>query len=432
MKNMRLKRHVRLLQLNIKGAFLFIPRIIAGSVLVIAILLIAAFAISNISSANANQKLKIGMYIAEDNERFGYNVLNIINSIDTVNTVCDLELTDYDSAVANVKNGDYTAAILIPEGFIDGLINGNNIPVEIVYAKESMTVTSQLFQETLRAGASDISTAEASVYAADAVVADNSHSQDNLAKVDEELTWEYLTYALDRAVYIDVNDLAGFDGLNQIQIYICAALVLFLVISSITVIKFFNDDSEAMRMTFRRKGILPGFNDFCKVLAVSVCYTFFLYLIYIILIIMTHFNASLANYIKLPSLAEGLAAFFAIWLLTLSVFMMLGFIFKLIGNEIYAVIASVILAAFMTYIAGGITTLSSCPLWIRNFGRILPVSYSMRLAGKILNASLLTDYSGMKILLVNLLFIFIFVALTALIDWSRSNLEPFSKRIANL
>lgn len=92
---------------------------------------------------------------------------NYVSEIDTIKNVCTFEYTDRQQAIDGLRNNYYVMAIIVPENMISDIMSGENTPVEVVCQSEGVNNTSMIFREMVRAGGSDLATAEAGIYTFD-------------------------------------------------------------------------------------------------------------------------------------------------------------------------------------------------------------------------------------------------------------------------
>ncbi|MFQ8901409.1 MAG: ABC transporter permease [Lachnospira eligens] len=244
-----MRRKLELLKLQIKSAFLSIPKIILGTI-VTAVLVIAISTCIGIATAqDSDMRMKVAVVYpdyddtensdsADNNKEFRYikMAFNYVNEIDTIKNVCTFEYTDRQQAIDGLRNNYYVMAIIVPENMISDIMSGENTPVEVVCQSEGVNNTSMIFREMVRAGGSDLATAEAGIYTFDDLfngVLKNYRGLQELLH-ENELNDIYLSYALNRSIYFKTRDISVKEGLSTVQFYVCTAIVMLLLLSGIT------------------------------------------------------------------------------------------------------------------------------------------------------------------------------------------------------
>lgn len=160
-----MRRKLELLKLQIKSAFLSIPKIILGTI-VTAVLVIAISTCIGIATAqDSDMRMKVAVVYpdyddtensdsADNNKEFRYikMAFNYVSEIDTIKNVCTFEYTDRQQAIDGLRNNYYVMAIIVPENMISDIMSGENTPVEVVCQSEGVNNTSMIFREMVRAG----------------------------------------------------------------------------------------------------------------------------------------------------------------------------------------------------------------------------------------------------------------------------------------
>lgn len=175
-----MRRKLELLKLQIKSAFLSIPKIILGTVVTAVLVIVISTCVGIATAQDSDLRMKVAVVYhdydetensdsADDNKEFRYikMAFNYVSEIDTIKNVCTFEYTDRQQAIDGLRNNYYVMAIIVPENMISDIMSGENTPVEVVCQSEGVNNTSMIFREMVRAGGSDLATAEAGIYTFD-------------------------------------------------------------------------------------------------------------------------------------------------------------------------------------------------------------------------------------------------------------------------
>ena len=206
-----MKKFFCLLRLQIKSAFLTLPKILAGTLLFTVILCAAALGAQAADKSGGESKMQVAVVLPGDNyanmrdeDKYVRNAFEYLEQMDSVKNVCEFVFVpDEVKALDDLKNEVYAAVVVIPERFISSIMSGENIPARIIFKESGVNVTSSVFQEMLRAGASDLSTAQAGIYAVDDVVRALFNSKDALEKSNQHMNTVYMSFCLDRSIYFE-------------------------------------------------------------------------------------------------------------------------------------------------------------------------------------------------------------------------------------
>lgn len=283
----KIKMYVALLVLRMKQAVTFMPRAILGTVLFIILLVLGTIGIKTTSELGgaAAEKLKvaicldtgststINMPIVGDVDESVYikMAVDYVGSMDSVKNIGEFEYCDDETAaVEKLKNGEYAAVAVIPSDFISKIISGNGRPARIIFAGSGTNVSSALFQEMIKAGAEDVSSAQIGIYAVDDMINEYFNGVIKLYQAEMELNAEYFSYALDRSVYITTEYVSGGRGLSVVQSFVCTGIMVIMAMGGVLSAQCLYPDKYEFRCMLRQRRI-PAFVSFLtKVIAVSL------------------------------------------------------------------------------------------------------------------------------------------------------------------
>ena len=155
-----MRRKLELLKLQIKSAFLSIPKIILGTVVTAVLVIVISTCVGIATAQDSDLRMKVAVVYpdydetensdsADDNKEFRYikMAFNYVSEIDTIKNVCTFEYTDRQQAIDGLRNNYYVMAIIVPENMISDIMSGENTPVEVVCQSEGVNNTSMIFRE---------------------------------------------------------------------------------------------------------------------------------------------------------------------------------------------------------------------------------------------------------------------------------------------
>ena len=294
-----MRRKLELLKLQIKSAFLSIPKIILGTI-VTAVLVIAISTCVGIATAqDSDMRMKVAVVYPDyddtensdsaDNKEFRYikMAFNYVSEIDTIKNVCTFEYTDRQKAIDGLRNNYYVMAIIVPENMISDIMSGENTPVEVVCQSEGVNNTSMIFREMVRAGGSDLATAEAGIYTFDDLFNGVLKNYRGLRGTHEnKLNDIYLSYALNRSIYFKTRDISVKEGLSTVQFYVCTAIVMLLLLSTITCAGNMKGESRSLAKSLKGAGISAFDTGIARTAGVGIVYIMIFEVLFIIINVM--------------------------------------------------------------------------------------------------------------------------------------------------
>lgn len=389
----KVKKNLQFLYLQIKSAFMSIPKIILSTIVLTFLAVLLGFAVNVAiqSSDDNNGRMVVAVvYSEESSNTYSKMAISFISEIETVKSSCVFEETDEETANVGLKDGTYAAAIIIPPHLVEDIMVGINTPIKVVYASSGVNNSSMMFRELCNAGASDLSSAEAGVYSMDDIfytVLKNNRK--NQLKAEDELSIKYFSYALNRSVYFEAQDISVNDGINSVQYYACTGIVMLLLLSGITCSGLFDSGSRILKRSLQREGVGLFSMAICTITGVSLVYEILFVCAYLGVLAFGVLKPEtvFSNVVRVSSFGGLAGALLEIALLVFCVFAFIYFINTLIENEVYATLALFLTGIAGMYAAGGFVMKTLLPPMIKKIGEVLPMSGYLELAGQILTGN---------------------------------------------
>lgn len=409
----RSKLYISLFRLRLSRTAVYLPRAAVGAVIFLMLLGLGTFGFmkSEELSEDSAAPLKIGVCIEADEgavtvdmpvigrvdgARYIRMAVDYVSEMDSVSRIAAFEYCDDESeAVSLLKSGEYAAVAVIPQDFISMVISGNGSPARIIFAGSGVNVSSELFQELVRAGVADVSVAQVGVYAVDEAVIGLLNGTVSLYQTEMELSTEYFSYALDRSAYITHEYLAGVRGLSLIQSYVCTGIMIIMACTAILCVQCLSPDAHGFREVLCQKRISRIADFLLRVLAAaletSAVYACFYILLCMsamrytqvaqILTLVTGFTdySGAGFLISCINVFKGVASMFLAVVIN---YILAGIIYAVSagrnsvrGVEFTGMIVLVMIYIVMFFMSGCFTSASQLPDWVNAVGKLLPAHW---------------------------------------------------------
>lgn len=368
-----MKKDIMLLGLHIKMAFGKI-HIILLQTLVLS-LLIGAFSIVFIRTLSSEEGIAVTnvALVNEDANTYTDMAVSFLFEEESVKKTCRFVETDRENALFMLNDGTVDAVVILPEDFLKGILNGENYPARIILKKSGMQSSSLVFQGLINAGASDLKTAQAAVYAAlDLCRVTQNGSID---KVQDDVNRSLLMYALKRNSYYGNIVVSSTGELSVKDFYISGGIVLLLFLSGIVLRDILKRDSRQMLSCLKRQGIHTEIIPFCKLCGVSAVYSLIIIIIYLIFAAL---GAVKLSYLSIPGIIVLVMAVFSVSL----------FLFSLSDNIEGQALLLFMLTIVMMFVSGNIIPDVFLPGIVRRMGGFMPGKYMARLMGQIISGGI--------------------------------------------
>ncbi len=379
-----MRRKLELLKLQIKSAFLSIPKIILGTI-VTAVLVIAISTCIGIATAqDSDMRMKVAVVYpdyddtensdsADNNKEFRYikMAFNYVSEIDTIKNVCTFEYTDRQQAIDGLRNNYYVMAIIVPENMISDIMSGEN--------------TDDLFNGVLK------------------------NYRGLRGTHENELNDIYLSYALNRSIYFKTRDISVKEGLSTVQFYVCTAIVMLLLLSTITCAGNMKGESRSLAKSLKGAGISAFDTGIARTTGVGIVYIMIFEVLFIIINVMRLGVPAISGVLAVSTVGEFIASILGIVVLVYAAVSFINCIFSVVDDTVYSVITVCILGMACMYASGCIVSSAFLAPGVRVIGMYLPTNGLFTLACQIIKGTV-----DISTIMTNVMWIIIFQAAGAL------------------
>lgn len=175
--------------------------------------------------------IQIGV-VSEEESALSAMLVNFVSSMESMEDNCHFVTMERAEAYEALSEGSIYAAVILPQGMVEGILNGTNLPATVVFGRTYGKVETEVFKELAGAGDRLLSTAQAGIYAADALCMQMGRFE-KMQEAEEVLNAAYLEYALRRADCFDLREVIATGGMNTQGYYVVSLLLIFLSFAGI-------------------------------------------------------------------------------------------------------------------------------------------------------------------------------------------------------
>lgn len=176
---------------------------------------------------NAVGRIAVGVVLPEDDKLSGLAV-SMVSSMDSVGSLCEFRYVEAEEGKRLLKNGDIFALMEIPQGMVAGIMDGSNIPVDIIFPRNA-GLEASVFKELTEAGSSILGTAQAGIYGADEFL--RLHRLElSVPQAEKDLNKIFMKYALSREDYFRTRQVSASGDVSAAVFYGISAVVLVLLL----------------------------------------------------------------------------------------------------------------------------------------------------------------------------------------------------------
>ena len=384
------------LKFNFKKSVRTLPALFAGGIFLALLIGSCVAAASAVLYRNEPLvKASVAVVPGDMNNRYIDMAIDYISNMSSTSMVLEFEIMEADEADRALKQGDVIAEMIFPEGMVEGILYGENIPA-IIRISESDNLSALFLSELINDGVTLLSSAQASSYTAAAVYY-SIDAEESLSDAYDHIDLINFAHVADRENVFNITmlipgsnegltvsndpDDAGVSGTKSVALYyMSSGFILFALFWGSCMTGLLKYPSSSYISCLFAKGITTV--KYIPALFLTASAIFFVIL-------------ASAGGIACSTLLESLSVpalimYFLMLSLFVSAFSL--FLHVITRSPSLAVLLQFVLGTAMLLLSGGIIPSAFLPSGIAGFGRILPTAFlQSSLLGIFLNISLMPD-----------------------------------------
>lgn len=254
-------------KMELKRAIKRLPFLFLGTAALVLLLGGGALLGKNMLYGNkVSGRINVAVVLPED-DPLARRAMGMIQSLESVKSLCDFTDMSREEAEKGLKKGSVYAALLIPEGFVQDIMNGTNTPVTVVLADQSQT-ESRIFKELTQGGAKTLGAAQAGIYSGDEYLIQKGRPEE-IPTLEDELNRLYLEASLPRMDYFKKVEISATGNISTACFYGISASVLILLFSVLSVAGYLLPWNKGMRESLDGAGMGPGIRTAGRIIGLS-------------------------------------------------------------------------------------------------------------------------------------------------------------------
>lgn len=335
-------------------------------------------------SNGVGNKLRIG-YVAEKNVVTDLAV-SYVQDMESVKSICSLEAVTEQQGKQLLENGDLSALIVLPKDIINEILSGSNTPATLYLPGNAQgavpggglsAVGSMLFEELASAAIGMLGTAQAEIYASDAILQELAAGSGAgifgdgfLQSMYDDINRFNLEVVAGREKLFQIKTLSLTENNTYTVYYGSALFTVYALFAGLFMGKFCKRSSLQQMMADRRIGVGYVAQLGARCLAGSML---------MLLVLLLPFLVSLVLYL-MPQVGSVLAIEMT-WQGLVSLILITGFvtvydmmIYQMIEKRESALVVTGVLAVLQAYLSGCLIPSVLLPKAVASVGKYLPAA----------------------------------------------------------
>lgn len=376
-----LENYGKYVEAQLKRVCRIFPTIIITTlVLLLCMALLMWVILEKNASSDKKQLVQIGLTGDLEGSYLGIGIQTIQN-LDSSRFAISFENMTEEEAREKLMQGKISAYVIIPEGFVESVSVGENLPVTYVTSTGAGGVGSMVMNELVDMISGLITESQNAIYGAQMYMTDEGMWEIFWEKTDA-LYLRIVNFILGRTQVYELEILGVANRLSIVGYYVCAVLVLFLLLWGIVCSPLFVKRSESLSRLLKARGQGAVSQVLGEYTAYVVLMQGTLLLVFVLLAaVMPAAGIGLAEWE-----GEGSSRLFVYMIqiipITLMISAMQFLLYEIVHGMVGSIFAQFLVAISMGYLSGCFYPMSFFPESIRRISRFLPAGAAVEYAGK--------------------------------------------------
>lgn len=223
------------LSLEIKRKLKILPYIIAAALALCLVSGILVFCSGKLLYNTKSQpKKKQITFSSQDSSKLATMIVGSLSKSKSISAICEVNETDYDSAMAAISQENNAASIIVPGDFLYGVMHGKTLAVPI-YFSSSDSIYTALITELSKAAQTSFKAAQAGIYTLNDYYYDNGAHKE-LIDANDELNLIYIGKTLTRDKFFQKQKLSATGSLSLQNYYLASGILLVIMLLGCVII----------------------------------------------------------------------------------------------------------------------------------------------------------------------------------------------------
>ncbi len=327
--------------------------------------------------------------------------IEVLMNMEGIRSMADIQTMEEEEAVKSFEAGEISAYLIVPEGFIDSLLTGENRRIIYVTDEEAQGIGGILMNELVDAISQMVTVTQTNIYAVQTYLIENDR-REQLPEATRDMNYAFIGAVLNRMDIYELQE-TGVSGRISLTGHLFTGILLLLVLlwgmNSVTLLV--RRDCSLLSI-LKGKGLGAGKQVLAEVGAYSLLQVVSLCLVFVcFLVVKGALGFEITEWESLD-MAERLL-FVCSWIPV--VFMtaaLQALLYELVTNVVNGVLLQFLVAVSMGYLCGCIYPISFFPKVVQQVAEWSPVGVALRYVQKgltgqqiIVELLLLVMYTGL-------------------------------------
>ncbi len=331
--------------------------------------------------------------------------INVIKNMDGVKSMVEIDSMTQEEAMEQFAAGEISAVLLVPDGFVDSILTGENKQITYITSEEAAGLGGLLVNEVVSAISGMVTTTQSCVYAMQMYLLEND-KREYVAEATRGVNEAYIAAVLNRMDIYELQLLGVSNKISTMGHLFSGILLLLMMLWGIHCVCLMVREEDSLLRILHVKGLRSEKQVLAEVAAYSILQCFSLFCVFGCLLLLKDVLGLSVREWDILETGDKLGFICGLIPVVLTISTMQAFLYELVTNVVNGVLLQFVVAVSMAYISGCIYPLSFFPKMVQHVAAYSPAGVALRYMQKGL-----TQQSVWSELLVLVLYSVVFIGL---------------------
>lgn len=354
--------------------------VVTTFILLLSMALLMWIVLEKNASSEKKQMIEIGLTGDLEGSYLGIGIQTIQNLDASRFAISFLDMTK-EEAEEKLMQGKLSAYVIVPEGFIESTVSGENLPITYVTSTGATGVGSMIMNELVDTVSKLVIESQNAIYGAQSFMSEHD-MRDIYWEATDELYLQIVNFILGRTHIYELETLGVSNHLSLPGYYACGILVLFLLLWGIVCSPLFVKKSDSLAKLLKARGQ----GAWSQVLGEYVAYAALMLGMLLFIFLLLTISLAVTGF-ELPEWeGEGIGILLVFFVQTIPVVLMISalqfLIYEMVPGMVGSIFAQFLIALSLGYLSGCFYPISFFPEIIQTISGCLPSGAAVQYAGK--------------------------------------------------
>lgn len=351
-------------------------------------------------SGEEKQVVQIGIVGDLSDTYLGVGI-HVLMNMEGIKSMANIRTMEEAEAIESFAAGEISAYLMVPDGFIDSILTGENKEIVYITREEAWGIGGMLVNELVSSVSSLVTTTQTNIYTMQTYLIEND-MRELVSEATKDMNLAFMGAVLNRMEIYELQELGQSDQLSVWGHLFTGVLLILVLLWGMNSVSLMVRGESSLLKLLERKGLTARAQVTAEVAAYIIlqCVTLGLTLVCVI-VVMSAIGLEIPEW-EAMMLTEKLC-FVLGWIPVIVMIAALqALLYELVTNVVNGVLLQFIMAVSMGYLAGCIYPVSFFPKGVQPLAEWLPVGTALRYVQR--------SFSG-QVAVVELILLLVYAAL---------------------